>query len=202
MRRNIPLEWKKHLHAANMWCYTWYWSYCSFNLKSFFFFFKKWFFNIRIINLQFLSIDWGEKCLGANGNMKVFQGAAYVIPGTKSRLNTRVFKELIQSKFTSKPLSKPHSVSYQWWLWAQALTPVFLSSTHNSPISCCMTSGRPPNHAMPHSCYFSVRITAPTCGLTARTECVHTSKSHAQKLWAIISPTHDSHLSEEAPFLC
>lgn len=54
------------------------------------------FFNIRIFNLQLLHIDWGEKCLDTNENIKVFLAAVSVIPGIESWLKTFVFKKLIQ----------------------------------------------------------------------------------------------------------
>lgn len=62
--------------------------------KHFFFFQKVIFLNIRIVNRQLLHIDWREKYLEVNENIKVFLGvvAVAVIPGIKSRLKTSVFK--------------------------------------------------------------------------------------------------------------
>lgn len=62
--------------------------------KSTFFFQKVIFLNIRIVNRQLLHIDWREKYLEVNENIKVFLGVVAVaaIPRIKSRLKTPVFK--------------------------------------------------------------------------------------------------------------
>lgn len=82
---------KKFLNAANKQTYLLYWRYHLFNQKSIFF--QKGIFNIRLFHLQLLQIDWGEKCLEANENIKVFLGAVSATLGIKSRLKNICFQE-------------------------------------------------------------------------------------------------------------